>query len=63
MTEKEKRDLGIIYNPNYDQELGREIIGCKDKCFAYNQLMPSALEKKGRTAAGNPRQNRRKLYD
>lgn len=46
MTEKEKRDLGMIYNPNYDQELGREIIGCKDKCFAYNQLMPSALEKK-----------------
>ena len=46
MTEKEKRDLGMIYNPNYDQELGREIIGCKDKCFAYNQLMPTALEKR-----------------
>lgn len=46
MTEKEKRDLGMIYNPNYDQELGREIIGCKDKCFYYNQLPPSVLEKK-----------------
>ncbi len=46
MTEKEKRDLGMIYNPNYDQELGLEIIGCKDKCFAYNQLLPSAMKEK-----------------
>lgn len=46
MTEKEKRDLGMIYNPNYDPELGREIISCKDQCFAYNQTLPSNLEKR-----------------
>lgn len=46
MTEKEKRDLKMIYNPNYDKELGAEIIGCKDKCFAYNQILPSHLEER-----------------
>ena len=25
MTEKEKRDNGQIYNPNYDEELGGEM--------------------------------------
>lgn len=43
MTEKEKRDLGLIYNPNYDAELGQEMLSCKDLCFAYNQLQPSDL--------------------
>ena len=43
MTEKEKRDLGMIYNPNYDKELGEEILACKEECFAYNQLPPSSF--------------------
>ena len=39
MTEKQKRDSGQIYNPNYDKELGLEIVSCKDKCHKYNQLL------------------------
>ena len=41
MTEKEKRDNGLIYNPNYDKELLLEMLGCKDKCFDYNNTPPS----------------------
>ncbi len=41
MTEKEKRDLGQIYNPNYDKELLKEMTDCKDLCFKYNNLKPS----------------------
>lgn len=40
MTEKEKRDLGMLYNPNYDKELGHEVIHSKELCFKYNQLSP-----------------------
>ena len=39
MTEKQKRDAGQIYNPNYDEELGLELVSCKDKCHKYNQLL------------------------
>lgn len=46
MTEKEKRDLGMLYNANYDPEIGKEICECKDKCFAYNQVPPSHIEEK-----------------
>lgn len=41
MTEKEKRDLGMIYNANYDLEIGQELDKCKEMCFQYNQLNPS----------------------
>lgn len=47
MTEKEKRDLGMIYNPNYDPELQKEMLKCKDICFAFNQLPPSDVEQRG----------------
>ena len=30
MTEKEKRDNGQIYNPNYDEELGGEMLWEKE---------------------------------
>ena len=36
MTEKEKRDNGQIYNPNYDEELGGEMLKAKDLCHEYN---------------------------
>ena len=36
----------MIYNPNYDEELGQEMIACKYKCFAYNQLPPSSAVKR-----------------
>lgn len=41
MTEKEKRDLGMLYNANYDREIGEELNRCKDICFEYNQIKPS----------------------
>ena len=46
MTEKEKRDLGMIYNPNHDPELQKEILDCKNICFAFNQLPPSDIERR-----------------
>ncbi len=46
MTEKEKRDLGLLYNANYDKQLLEELAACKDKCFYYNQIKPSDFDKK-----------------
>lgn len=48
MTEKQKRDAGELYNPNYDKELGLEIITCKEKCHQYNLLSPTAFEEKAK---------------
>ena len=41
MTEKEKRDAGLLYDANYDEALGRELLACKDRCHLYNQIRPS----------------------
>ena len=41
MTEKEKRELGMLYDANYDLEIGKDLQKCKDLCFEYNQLKPS----------------------
>ncbi|MGI6006006.1 MAG: sugar O-acetyltransferase [Ruminococcus sp.] len=41
MTEKEKRDAGMIYDANYDEELQKEMQECQDQCFLYNQILPS----------------------
>lgn len=46
MTEKQKRDAGQIYNPNYDKELGCELVSCKDKCHKYNQLLLADSDKR-----------------
>ena len=48
MTEKQKRDAGQLYNPNYDKELGIEIMSCKQKCHDYNQLSPADFENKSK---------------
>lgn len=42
MTEKEKGSRGLLYNPNKDKDLQREMMICKDLCLRYNQL--STLE-------------------
>lgn len=47
MTEKEKMLAWEIYNANYDEELIKERIEVKDKCFEYNNIKPSNIE--GRT--------------
>lgn len=41
MTEKEKRDAGILYDANYDKDLLKELASCKDICHDYNLLKPS----------------------
>jgi len=46
MTEKEKAKTGQLYNPNTDEEIGREIIKCKDLCHKYNQMFPSQFQEK-----------------
>lgn len=44
MTEKEKMQAGVLYDANYDQELLKERIACKDLCHKYNQLLPSQIK-------------------
>ncbi len=41
MTEKEKRDQGLLFKSHYDAELLAEADACKDTCHAFNQLLPS----------------------
>ena len=43
MTEKEKRDLGFLYDANYDKELAVERVKCQDMCYEYNNLKPSQM--------------------
>lgn len=52
MTEKEKRDAGMLYDANYDEELLKEMETCKDICFAYNALKPSQSEERTKTLKG-----------
>lgn len=44
MTEKEKGLSGLLYNPNRDKALQREMMVCKDRCFRYNQIPPLDAE-------------------
>lgn len=46
MTEKEKRDSGILYDANYDKDLLKELTDCKDVCHEYNLMKPSQNDKK-----------------
>ena len=46
MTEKEKVQNGLLYNPNYNQELIQERTNAQDICFTYNQTKPSDIEKR-----------------
>lgn len=46
MTEKEKRDQGMLYDANYDSTICAELEHCKDKCYDYNMLRPSDTEGK-----------------
>ena len=46
MTEKEKCRNGLLYNPNYDPELQREMLQAADLCFRYNNLPPSAVQER-----------------
>lgn len=46
MTEKEKRDLNMLYDANNDPELIKELMSCKERCFEYNNLLPSEANKR-----------------
>lgn len=46
MTEREKMQLGIPYNPNYDEELTKERLSCKKLCKKYNNLEPEQLKER-----------------
>lgn len=46
MTEKEKRDKGVLYDANYDAELVAQQLACKDICHEYNSLKPSQTERR-----------------
>lgn len=43
MTELEKMQRGLLYDANYDPELLLARSRCKDLCFEFNHLKPSAL--------------------
>ena len=46
MTEKEKRDREELYNPNYDEELIKEMRKAKELCYKYNNINPLNLEER-----------------
>ena len=43
MTEREKAAAGYLYDANYDKELAVLRDKCKDLCWEFNQLRPSAI--------------------
>lgn len=44
MTEKEKAAAGYLYDANYDPEIAKEILRCKELCYEYNQCRPGDKE-------------------
>lgn len=46
MYEKEKMLAGELYDANYNEELIKERYVAKDKCYNYNNLKPSDLDKR-----------------
>ena len=48
MTEREKRDLGLWYDANYDAELLEEREKAEELCFALNNTAPREHEKQNR---------------
>ena len=60
MTEKEKRDNGELYNPNYDEELIQEMRKTKELCYRYNNINPLNLEERKefiKSILGNIKEN------
>ena len=60
MTEKEKRDNGELYNPNYDEELIQEMRKTKELCYRYNNINPLNLEERKefiKKILGNTKEN------
>lgn len=45
MTEKEKMQLQMLYDANYDKDLLNERAYAKDICYEFNHLRPSEIQK------------------
>lgn len=45
MTEKKKRDMGYLYNANYDAQIVNEICLANDLCHKFNKIPPSNRKK------------------
>ncbi len=45
MTEKEKMQMGKLYDANFDKDLLEERARAKDLCYEFNQIRPSEKEK------------------
>lgn len=48
MSELEKMNLGLLYDPNYDLELIQARNACKDLCHQFNLLKPSMRSDKAK---------------
>lgn len=46
MTEQEKMEAGLLYDPGSDAKLAKDRAVCKDRCLAYNMTLPSHLEER-----------------
>lgn len=46
MDEKEKMLVGELYDANYNEDLMKERLIAKDKCFEYNNIKPSKVEER-----------------
>ena len=46
MDEKEKMLAGELYDANYNEDLMKERLIAKDKCFEYNNIKPSKIEER-----------------
>ena len=46
ITEKEKAKAGVLYNANYDEQLLKERLVCRQKCQEYNLIPVSLLNEK-----------------
>ena len=48
MTEKEKMQLGMLYDANYDEELVKLRFEAQSLCFDYNHIRPDQFEEKNK---------------
>lgn len=46
MTERDKMLAGMLYDANFDPELIRQRLECKELCYDYNHTRPSDTEKR-----------------
>ena len=45
LTEREKCELGMLYDANYSEETVKLRLKCQELCYDFNQIRPSDLKK------------------